>query len=157
MSFSLKLSHLQSISAIKIKYINLVTWWHSVVMMLLVLWVPGLLPVHWAAVGGHVPVLMVMWDAGMNIKAKTEDGSTPLHLAADHGNVDAVEWLVEKGAYLHVKNKSGSTPRDVATQAGHKGIAKYLKEKEDEVSDIRAYFHDPFGTDIQVRYDFSNH
>lgn len=93
----------------------------------------GLLAIHWAAVGGHVPVLAVMWEKGFSIKARSQDGATPLHLAADHGNMEAVKWLVEKGAYLNVKDKRGRTPKLVAKEAGNKMIVKFLQDKEDEM------------------------
>ncbi|KAG7166799.1 serine/threonine-protein kinase Nek1-like 1 [Homarus americanus] len=58
----------------------------------------GLSAVHWAAVGGHVGVLDIMWKKGFSIKSKTEDGLTALHLAADHGNLAAVKWLLKVGS-----------------------------------------------------------
>lgn len=93
----------------------------------------GLLAVHWAAVGGHIPVLTVMWEKGFSIKVRSQDGATPLHLAADHGNLEAVRWFVEKGAYVNIKDKHGRTPRLVAKEAGHRAIVKYLQDKEDEM------------------------
>ncbi|XP_042226074.1 ankyrin-1-like isoform X2 [Homarus americanus] len=93
----------------------------------------GLSAVHWAAVGGHVGVLDIMWKKGFSIKSKTEDGLTALHLAADHGNLAAVKWLVGKGVYIFIKNKRGQTAKHLAKQAGNKDIVNYLQEKEQEL------------------------
>ncbi|KAK8751679.1 hypothetical protein OTU49_009769, partial [Cherax quadricarinatus] len=93
----------------------------------------GLLAVHWAAVGGHIPVLTVMWEKGFSIKVRSQDGATPLDLAADHGNLEAVRWFVEKGAYVNIKDKHGRTPKLIAKEAGHRAIVKYLQDKEDEM------------------------
>lgn len=93
----------------------------------------GRKPVHYAALGGHVGVLSVLWDAECNIKSKASDGLSALHLAADNGNLETVKWLVEKGAYLHQKNKNGLTPEDLAKHSGYKEVAKYLREKNEEL------------------------
>lgn len=93
----------------------------------------GMKPVHFAAKGGHVNVLSVLWNNECNIKSKSLKGRSPLHVAADNGNFEAVKWLVEKGSYLNAKDVRGKTPEDLAKDAGYKDVARYLREKAEEL------------------------
>ncbi|KAK7080239.1 hypothetical protein SK128_027059 [Halocaridina rubra] len=93
----------------------------------------GFSAVHYAALGGHVGVLQVLWDIGSNIKGITPDGSSPLHIAADNGNFEAVKWLVDKGALLNSKDKKGCIPEELAIDSGYKYVAAFLHEKNEEL------------------------
>ena len=49
-------------------------------------------------------------DAGADVMARDEDGSTPLHWAAELGSPANIQALIAAGADAKVKNKEGKTP-----------------------------------------------
>ena len=60
--------------------------------------------------GGTLDAVQVALDAGGNVNAVDETGSTALHYVADKGFPRVVELLVEHGAELNVVNYRGQTP-----------------------------------------------
>lgn len=84
---------------------------------------------HWAAIGGHVPILKLLMDLNYKFGIPTRDQKTPLHLAADSGNLEAVKWLVEAGVSIFPKDRTGKTAEDYASQEGHRDIANYLHQQ----------------------------
>ncbi|XP_069956922.1 serine/threonine-protein phosphatase 6 regulatory ankyrin repeat subunit B isoform X4 [Cherax quadricarinatus] len=82
--------------------------------------------VHWAAVGGYVPVLKYLQTKKYNLKALTSNGETTLHLAADHGNLEAVRWLVKEGININMKERKGLKAEDLARRECNKEVASFL-------------------------------
>ena len=59
----------------------------------------GTTPLHLAAKNGHLEVVRLLIEAGVDInKARTNDGATPLHIATQKGHVEVVSLLSEAGA-----------------------------------------------------------
>ena len=74
----------------------------------------GKAAVHLAAKNGHIGMLKVMVEKGVDINL-TEDkpgetGVTPLHLACLHGHVDVVKLLIAAGADDTILNGTNETP-----------------------------------------------
>ncbi|MGL9682087.1 MAG: ankyrin repeat domain-containing protein [Wolbachia sp.] len=50
-------------------------------------------------------------EAGVNMNAITEDGTTALHMATEGCNFEMIEYLVENGANINAKDKKGKKTR----------------------------------------------
>lgn len=77
----------------------------------------GWAPLHYAATGGHLPILTLLLDNHAYIDAESPNGSTPLMMAAMYGTPQAVKLLVEAGADPLLKNQQGLTAIDFAQRA----------------------------------------
>ena len=86
----------------------------------------GNTPCHWAALGGHVPVLTFLLDHGFSPSAANDDGDTPLHYAATGGSAAATQLLLGKGADAWAPNGAGATPLHFAAAEGHGVVARLL-------------------------------
>jgi len=64
-------------------------------------------------------------DAGANVNASDESGSTALMHASEIGNRTLVKLLISKSAIVNVKNKDGETP--VTLSRDHPDIIAILK------------------------------
>ncbi|CAE7376239.1 unnamed protein product, partial [Symbiodinium sp. CCMP2456] len=79
---------------------------------------------HWAARNQNhtdgAAALKFLHEAGANLDAKADDGSTPACWAADAGSAEALEVLAEAEADLNAaSNKFGMTPAHVAAATCH--------------------------------------
>lgn len=73
----------------------------------------GWLPLHEAAVHGHLEIVHLLLDhkASMNDRGGSEcNGITPLHDAASNGHLEIIELLLNKGASALAKTDDGNTP-----------------------------------------------
>lgn len=87
--------------------------------------------VHLAAGNGHIGMLKVMIEKGVDVNL-TEDvpaeaGITPLHIACIEGHADVVRLLMDAGADDTMKNLEGETPAHFAVMK-----KKWGKELETE-------------------------
>ena len=75
-------------------------------------WTPLLL----AAMGGHVELVGLLIEAGVDYdKATADDGTTPLYIAAQNGHVELVGLLIEAGVdYDKATADDGTTPLYIA-------------------------------------------
>lgn len=66
-------------------------------------------PIHYAANAGHIPIVKMLLDAGVDVDARTRQGVRPLDLAVLHMRLDLVELLVREGADVsyNVSDKPG--------------------------------------------------
>jgi ankyrin repeat protein len=87
----------------------------------------GWTPLHYAASGGHVPVIAHLLDHSAYIDAESPNGTTPLMMAAMYGSPEAVKHLIQAGADLTIKNQLGLTALDFAIR-GQRQNAKELIE-----------------------------
>jgi ankyrin repeat protein len=87
----------------------------------------GWTPLHYAASGGHVPVIAHLLDHSAYIDAESPNGTTPLMMAAMYGSPEAVKHLIQAGADLTIKNQLGLTALDFANR-GQRQNAKELIE-----------------------------
>ena len=83
---------------------------------------------HWAAVKGHVDIIVILLEAHSDIEAKDRKGHTALILAAMEGHTKAVEVLLKAGATSDCKDNNGFTPLMYATKKGYRVVEKALKE-----------------------------
>ena len=88
---------------------------------------PGWTPLHYAATGGHVPVIEFLLDESAYIDAESPNGTTPLMMAAMYGSPEAVKFLIQAGADLTLKNQHGMTALDFAVR-GQRANARELIE-----------------------------
>jgi ankyrin repeat protein len=87
----------------------------------------GWTPLHYAASGGHVPVIAHLLEHSAYIDAESPNGTTPLMMAAMYGSPEAVKHLIQAGADLTIKNQLGLTALDFAIR-GQRQNAKELIE-----------------------------
>lgn len=66
-------------------------------------------PLWCAAVAGRLATVRVLADAGADLDAASDSGSTPVRSACYMSRVDVVEFLVERGADVDRPNHSGGT------------------------------------------------
>jgi ankyrin repeat protein len=78
---------------------------------------PGWTPLHYAATGGHTPVMRLLLENHAYIDAASPNGSTPLMMAAKYGSAPAVQLLLEAGADPSLKNGLGLSAIDFARTA----------------------------------------
>lgn len=83
-------------------------------------------PVHFAADGGHVPVLEVLVASGADLTVIDLDGDTPLHWAAYAGQIDAMGWLLAQGADLEARNHHEATPLLYTAKRRQHAAAEFL-------------------------------
>ena len=88
---------------------------------------PGWTPLHYAATGGHVPIVEFLLDESAYIDAESPNGTTPLMMAAMYGSPEAVKVLIQAGADLTLKNQLGMTALDFAVR-GQRANARELIE-----------------------------
>ncbi|CAG2228498.1 unnamed protein product [Mytilus edulis] len=95
---------------------------------------------HLACQNGHIEVIKLLIDVGMNINDTTNSGSTPLHkacqedqkgwsashVACQNGHIEVVKLLIDVGMNINDTTNSGSTPLHKACQKGHYETVKFL-------------------------------
>ena len=78
----------------------------------------GISILHFAARAADPAVVPMLVNAGADIHASGQDGTTPLHAAARGGdNPEMIRAMLAAGADLHAPGESGETP--LHTAAGH--------------------------------------
>ncbi|MDE7326358.1 MAG: ankyrin repeat domain-containing protein [Lachnospiraceae bacterium] len=74
----------------------------------------GVCAVHWAARNGHLEMLQIMLEKGVNLNITqdqpAESGNTPLHVACIYGHSDIVKFLEENGGDSSIANINGELP-----------------------------------------------
>ena len=93
---------------------------------------PGWTPLHYAAVGGHVPVIAFLLEAHAYIDAQSPNGTTPLMMAARQKHTNAVRALVEAGADPTARNEAGYGAAEYMESHGEKAEAQWLRERAAE-------------------------
>ena len=76
----------------------------------------GWAPLHYAASGGHVPVIEHLLEHSAYIDAESPNGTTPLMMAAMYGSPEAVKSLIQAGADPTLKNQLGLSALDFAVR-----------------------------------------
>jgi len=88
----------------------------------------GWTPLHYAATGGHVPVIEFLLDNSAYIDAESPNGTTPLMMAAMYGSPEAVKHLIQAGADLQIKNGAGLTALDFAERGNRPNNIELMQE-----------------------------
>jgi ankyrin repeat protein len=87
---------------------------------------PGWAPLHYAATGGHLEIMLMLLEEHAFIDAESPNRTTPLMMAAHYGSPQAVRLLLEAGADPLVKNELGMTAIDFARRANRKDAAELI-------------------------------
>lgn len=66
-------------------------------------------PLWCAAVEGRLEPLRVLAEAGADVNASSDSGSTPVRSACFMTHLDVVRYLVSRGADIHRPNHNGGT------------------------------------------------
>jgi ankyrin repeat protein len=74
----------------------------------------GWTPLHYAASGGHVGVMRLLFEHHAFVDPESPNGTTPLMMAAQYGNAAAVKLLLEEGAVATARNRLGLSALDFA-------------------------------------------
>ena len=84
-------------------------------------------PLHSAVAGGHEQVAALLVDAGADVNAAQDGGSTPLMGAAQNGLAATVALLLAHGADPRAYDQDILTAADLADRAGHREIAATIR------------------------------
>lgn len=86
----------------------------------------GATALRFAAIYGHIDMIILLLKNGASIDKKDANGMTPLMCAALNNYTDVVALLLEKGAAINEKSNSGSTALMYAAHAGRKNTVVLL-------------------------------
>jgi uncharacterized protein len=87
---------------------------------------PGWTPLHYAATGAHLEIMVLLLDQNAYIDAASPNGTTPLMMAAEYGSAEAVKLLLDAGADPSLKNQLGLTAIDFANRASRDDSAELI-------------------------------
>lgn len=87
---------------------------------------PGWAPLHYAATGGHVEIMLILLEEHAFIDAESPNKSTPLMMAAMYGSTAAVRALLEAGADPMMRNELGLSAIDFAQRASRPDAAELI-------------------------------
>ena len=90
------------------------------------------MPLICAAHEGHLEVVRLLLERGVNIDVIDEDGKTPLMHAAENGYLNVVEFLLEKRANYNLRDNNGNSALDIARSERKEQIVARL-ERELEI------------------------
>ncbi|OJD29450.1 ankyrin-1 isoform x3 [Diplodia corticola] len=83
---------------------------------------------HGAVQGSNIETLNYLLAQGLDVNAKTDNGTTPIHEAAMLGTGDTIALLVKAGADPRLRNREGYTAAGWATQVGNLEALKAILE-----------------------------
>ncbi|CAK0875842.1 unnamed protein product, partial [Prorocentrum cordatum] len=86
----------------------------------------SLVPLHAAALHGHMGVVRHLCEQGVDLDAQNTAGMTSLLIAASQGHLEVVDFLQQSGADAQRPTVDGSTPLTAAAELGHLAVAKLL-------------------------------
>jgi ankyrin repeat protein len=91
----------------------------------------GYTPLMIAAKNGHIDIVDLMINTGVDVNTQASDGKTALFLAAQNGHSNVVRrLLMVKNIYLNILDQFGHTPVSIARQNGHNDIVQYIAAKQ---------------------------
>ena len=93
------------------------------------LWFQGYIPLHLAALRGHVGVVGLLLSRSTSLlKITDQKGQNCLHVASRNGHYEMVQVLLGQGSDHSTADKEGWTPLHCAAQAGYLNVVKLLVE-----------------------------
>ncbi|PMB70826.1 Ankyrin-3 [Beauveria bassiana] len=81
---------------------------------------------HIAVKNGTTGILLSLIQAGANVSAVDETGSTPLHVAVHFGRAAMVEILIYHGADVNARDAAGASPLETAVRGQHEELVRVL-------------------------------
>ena len=57
----------------------------------------GYMPIHLAAEAGHIDIVQLLLEAGVDVNARTTYGWTPLKIAVQNKHIEMADYLISKG------------------------------------------------------------
>ena len=90
---------------------------------------PGWAPLHYACSGpDSLEVVRFLLNQGVDIDARSPNGTTPLMMAARYGSQDAAELLLMRGADVRLLNDRGLNAVEFARGVGRDRLAERLAQ-----------------------------
>ena len=87
----------------------------------------GFTPLHFAAGGGHIPIMQSLLDLGVQLDEKLKHGRTAFHIACAGGQIPVAQWLLtQKPAMLDEKTNHGTTGLHIAVGFKKKPMVEFL-------------------------------
>ena len=86
----------------------------------------GCTAIMWAAIGGSLETVTLLFSRGANIHARDNDGWNALMFASSSNHADIVCFLADKGTDIHVRSTNGRDALLLAAQWGRIDIALEL-------------------------------
>jgi len=86
----------------------------------------GWTPLHYAATGGHVEIILMLLDENAYIDAESPNKSTPLMMAAMYGSTAAVRALLDAGADPTLRNELGLSAVEFAQRGNRPDAAETI-------------------------------
>lgn len=101
----------------------------------------GVCAVHWAARNGHLEMLKIMAEKGVDLNI-TQDkpadaGNTPLHVACIYGHADIVKFLEENGGDSSLANINGELPAHYAVMKKKYGGDLTSKQRAEVLKELK--------------------
>ena len=88
---------------------------------------------HIAAEKGHLKLIQMLQDKGLDPEAKDKDGRTTLFHGAINGHDDVVLYLLKNGSIRNERDKSQRTPLHHAAAKGHLKVVMHLSHSLDRM------------------------
>ena len=88
----------------------------------------GWIPLHEAAINGHVEIVRLLLQKGADVNAREEDDWTSLHFAALEGHIEIARLLIQNGADVNARDARAWNPLHQAAQKGQVEILHLLVE-----------------------------
>ncbi len=86
----------------------------------------GMMPIHWAALRGHSPIVLTLLDKNANVNSMNSAEWTPIMHASFEGHSEIVKLLLDRGADVNAKTCVSGTALMFAAGKGHIHIVKLL-------------------------------
>ncbi len=87
------------------------------------------LPLHFAAMHGHIEIAQALLAAGAAIDGGDSDNSRPLDVAAQRGQVEMVKFLLDRGADINQADNNRSNPLSFAISSRQPAVVRLLIER----------------------------
>ncbi|XP_045860235.1 ankyrin repeat domain-containing protein 66 [Meles meles] len=94
-------------------------------------------PLHWAAIKGHMEVMLILLEHGARPCLVTDVGWTAAHFAAESGHVNVLKVLHGLHAPIDAPDFFGDTPKRIAQIYGQTACVAFLEKAEPECQDHR--------------------